>query len=82
MSKPTVPPVQFTKDELRMIDKGVEQFMREWYHGYKSAGRVLRAAGIREKVRAALGIPSRSSSAERRSTDSDLSGSSRERGSE
>lgn len=54
MSKPTVPPVQFTKAELQMIDKGVEQFFKEWYHGYKSAGRVYMASRIREKVRAAL----------------------------
>lgn len=53
-SRPKVPPVQFTKGELEMIDKGVEQFFREWYNGYRSAGRVYLATRIREKVRAAI----------------------------
>ena len=54
MSKPSVPPIQFTKEELRMIDKGVDQLFKEWRNGYKSAGRVYVAGRIREKVRAAL----------------------------
>ena len=50
-----VPPIQFTKGELQMIDKGIDQFFREWLNGYKSAGRVYMAGRIREKVRSALG---------------------------
>jgi hypothetical protein len=46
--------MMFTKEELRMIDKGVDQLFKEWCNGYKSAGRVYVAGRIREKVRAAL----------------------------
>ncbi len=59
--KPTIAAIQFTKDELRMIDKGIDQFFAEWYNGYRSAGRAYTAARIREKVRSALGIPLRAS---------------------
>ena len=53
-----VPPIQFTKGELEMIDRGIDQFFREWYNGYRSAGRVCVAGRIREKVRHALQLRS------------------------
>lgn len=55
-AKTKVPPIQFTKGELEMIDKGIEKFFAEWYNGYRSAGRVYLATRIREKVRHALSV--------------------------
>jgi hypothetical protein len=56
MARTKMPPIQFTKGELQMIDKGIDQFFREWHNGYKSAGRVYVAGRIRDKVRSALSV--------------------------
>lgn len=54
MSKLSVAPIQFTVDELRMIDAGCQQFLAEWYNGYQSQTRILRASSVLKKVRDAL----------------------------
>ena len=53
MSK-RVPPIQFTKAELVMIASGVQQFMADWFRGYRSEARVRIAKSIVAKVERAI----------------------------